>query len=267
MNYMNLFNLTEKVAIITGGHSWLGFDMACALASAGCHIIIASRNIEKAKASCKRIQNIYNVDTLSLSFNQCDYEQTEQMAKAAYNWKQHIDILINNAGGGSGSTEGDFFKRPPHLIMNMVVSNLIGPMFVSKAVGKYMVANKQGKIINLASIAALCGRDRRIYYNNKKMEQPVDYAAAKAGILGMTKDLAAYMAPYNIQVNSISPGGFDKKDLPEGFVHDYSEKTIAGRMGMFGGDICGTALFLSSDASNYITGQNIVVDGGFSILK
>lgn len=267
MDYTQLFNLKDQVAIITGGHCWLGYDMACVLASAGCNIIIAARNYEKSAKACEKIKEEYGVDTLPIAVDHCNYEQVEQMAKTAFEWKGRINILINNAGGGSGVGEGDFFKRSPELIQDVITGNLVGPMFVSRAVGPYMVKSGKGKIINLGSIAGMCGRDRRMYRNNDKMEQSVDYAAAKAGVIGMTRDLAAYMAPYDIQVNSISPGGFDKNELPEGFVRDYSYETIKGRMGAFGSDMYGTALFLASSASDYVTGQNIPVDGGFSILK
>jgi NAD(P)-dependent dehydrogenase (short-subunit alcohol dehydrogenase family) len=95
-------------------------------------------------------------------------------------------------------------------------------------------------------------------------QQPVDYAAAKAGVIGLTRDLAAFLAPYRIYVNSISPGGFERGQ-PAGFIRDYSERTALGRMGQDGIDIKGAVLFLASAASDYITGQNLVVDGGFSI--
>lgn len=267
MNNPNIFDLSGQVAIITGGHSWLGYDMACALASAGCHIILAARNLQKCQTACDKLQAMYQIDTLALPLDQTDYDAVESMAEAAQSWKGHIDILINNAGGGSGSAEGDFLKRSPELITEMIHSNLIGPMFCSRAVAAYMVPNRKGKIINLGSIAGMCGRDRTMYKNHHMAGQPVDYAAAKAGVIGMTRDLAAYMADYDIQVNCISPGGFDKGALPEGFVRDYSAETIKGRMGRFQSDIFGVALLLASPASDYITGQNIPVDGGFSILK
>ena len=129
-----------------------------------------------------------------------------------------------------------------------------------------MVQQRQGKIINIASIAALVGRDRRMYQCDGMTEQPVDYAAAKAGILGMTRDLAAVLAPYRINVNAISPGGFERGQ-PAEFVEAYCDRTPLGRMGRDGMDLKGEALFLASQASDYVTGQNLVVDGGFSVSK
>lgn len=262
-----LFNLSGKVAVVTGGHSWLGFDMASILAQYGCDIVLTSRSSEKLEKAVKKLHETYQVDTLAIRCDQTSPESVTAMADEAYAWKGHIDILINNSGGGSGTSEGDFLKRSATDIFNLINTNLIGALYVTQAIGKYMVRNNYGKIISIGSIAGIVGRDRAMYRRNEKSEQPVDYAASKAGIIGMTRDLAAYFACYNIQVNSISPGGFDKGDLPKGFVRDYANATVAGRMGTMGKDIKGAALFLASPASDYVTGHNLVVDGGFTIYK
>jgi len=125
-----------------------------------------------------------------------------------------------------------------------------------------MVERGSGKIINIASIAGLCGRDRRMYARAGMKGQPVDYAAAKAGVIGMTMDLAGYLSPHGVYVNAISPGGFERGQ-PEQFIRDYSDRTPLGRMGRDGIDLKGAVLFLASPASDYVTGQNLTVDGGF----
>ena len=204
----DIFNMNDKVAIITGGHSWLGYDMASILAEYGCSIIIASRSKDKIKAATEKIAYDYGVDTKYIVFDQTSCDSCVEMAHEAYLWKGHIDVLINNAGGGSGKNECDFMKRNPQDMISVVTSNLVGSMMCTQAVAKYMVSQNEGKIINIGSIAGIVGRDRRIYIDNAKMQQPVDYAAAKGGIIGMTRDLAAYFAPYGICVYSISPGGF-----------------------------------------------------------
>lgn len=262
-----MFSLAGKVALITGGHTWLGFDMGCALAEAGCNIIIAARSQDKMDRASKEIHEKYGVDTLTIQVDVCSPEQVTDMAKVAFEWKGHIDVLINNAGGGSGASEGNFLTRDPKDVINLITTNLIGPMLVSQAICRFMAEQKSGKIINIGSIAGIVGRDRSMYRRNGVLEQPVDYAASKGGIIAMTRDLAAFMCPYNVQVNSISPGGFDKGALPEGFVKDYSSISMAGHMGTMGLDLKGAALFLSSPASNYVTGHNLVVDGGFSVYK
>jgi NAD(P)-dependent dehydrogenase (short-subunit alcohol dehydrogenase family) len=131
-----------------------------------------------------------------------------------------------------------------------------------------MAKQKSGKIINIASVAGIVGRDRRMYErNNMVWGQPIDYAAAKGGMIGMTLDLAGLLSPMGICVNAISPGGFNgpARNHKEGFIKDYCDRTPLGRFGRDGIDLKGAALFLASPASDYITGQNLVVDGGFSI--
>lgn len=260
-----LFRLDGKVAIVTGAHAWLGYDIACALAEAGANVIITSRNVESIRETAAQIGEKYHVDTLALPLDQRKYENAQKMADAALAWKGHIDILVNNAGGGSGKSEGDFLKRDPADIQNLIDINLTGSIFCSKAVGTIMAKARQGKIINIASISAFLARDRRTYHIHNKMEQPVDYSAAKGGVVAVTKDLAAVMSQYGVYVNSISPGAFDKGDLPEGYAKAYRDKTPLGRMGRMGVDIKGAALLLASPAGDYITGADIVVDGGFSI--
>jgi short-subunit dehydrogenase len=172
MQTMELFNLKDKVAIVTGGHAWLGYDMACALAEAGCNIIITSRKLSRAQETAKKIAEEYQVDTLALEMDQCYHENVKTMAENAYKWKGHIDILINNAGGGSGKSEGNLFKRSPEDIINLINTNLIGALFCCQEVGRYMVEQGWGKIINIGSIAGIVGRDRMMYRKNNKMEQP-----------------------------------------------------------------------------------------------
>lgn len=262
-----LFDLSGKVAVVTGGHSWLGFDMASVLAEHGCDIIIASRSLDKIRKAAETLKAEYGVDTHYIILDQTDPASCQKLADEAFAWKGHIDILINNSGGGSGASEGDFLRRDPKDMASLITTNLIGAMFCTQAIGRYMVKNGYGKIVNIGSVAGIVGRDRRMYRRNDKMEQPIDYAASKAGVIGMTRDLAAYFAPYNIQVNTISPGGFDKGDLPAGFVNDYADRTMKGRMGIMGQDIKGAALFLCSPASDYVSGHNLVVDGGFTVYK
>jgi NAD(P)-dependent dehydrogenase (short-subunit alcohol dehydrogenase family) len=177
-------------------------------------------------------------------------------------------VLVNNAGGGSGASEAHLFRRSPEAVEEMIRTNLTGVLFCCREAGKIMAEQGHGKIISIASIAGLVGRDRRMYDRSAMNGQPVDYAAAKAGVVGMTRDLAAVLAPHGVCVNSISPGGFEKPgELPDSFVKDYADETMLGRWGRMGFDIKGAALFLASAASDYVTGHNLVVDGGFSVFK
>jgi len=261
-----MFRLDGRVAIVTGGHAGLGRDMARALAEYGCAVAITSRELARAEVAAAGIAGAFGVDAAGLQMEQKDSLSVRRMADAALAWKGRIDILINNAGGGSGLGECNFLRRDPENIRNMIDVNLTGALLCCQAVGRHMAEAGRGAIVNIASVAGLVGRDRRMYHRAGKMEQPVEYAAAKSGVIGFTRDLAAFMAPYGVRVNSISPGGFDRGE-PRNFVEAYGDATPLGRMGVLGAEIKAAALYLASDASSYVTGHNLVVDGGFSAWK
>ena len=263
-----MFRLDDRVGIVTGAHAWLGNDIACALAEAGCHVIITSRDRERAQKAAGEIHDRYGVDTLALAMDQRFHDQVAAMATEARQWKGRIDILINNAGGGSGNSPGHIHQRAPEDEQDMIATNLTGVLFCCKEVSRSMVEAGYGKIVNIASGAALMGRDRRMYERSDMLGQPVEYAAAKAGVLGLTRDLAGMLSPKGVYVNAISPGGFEKPGaLPQTFVDEFADRSMLGRWGRMGIDIKGAALYLASTASDNVTGQNLVVDGGFSVWK
>lgn len=261
-----LFNLTGKVAMVTAGGHGLGVDMASALASAGCNLILTSRTPEKIGAVAAELRDHHEVEVLILPLDQRQPKDVARCFQEARDWKGHLDILINNAGGGATGGPTNFFERTSEDIQEMIAVNLTGMIFCCQAAGRIMAEQEGGKIINISSIAALVGRGRKLYEETGMGEQAVDYAAAKAGVLGLTRDLASFLAPFHVQVNAISPGGFEKNQSPE-FIAGYSALTMAGRMGQLGRDLKGLAVFLASPASDYVTGQNLVADGGFSVLK
>jgi gluconate 5-dehydrogenase len=261
---LDLFRMDGKVAVITGGARHLGYDMAEVLAEAGCDLVITSRTVENAEEAAEKLRKQYGRDVLADALDIRRYDQVDALAQKALVWKGHVDVLVNNAGGTAKSSAAHLFARAPEDMETVVASNLLGTLFCCKAFGKIMADQGHGKIINIASIAGLVGRDRRVYERNGMLGQPIDYAAAKAGIIGMTRDLAGLLSPMGVHVNAISPGGFGPRDLPPGFAKDYANLTPMGRMGRDGVDLKGAALFLASPASDYVTGENLVVDGGFS---
>ena len=263
----DLFEMKGKTAVITGATAGLGWDMAVALAEYGCNIVITSRDGNKATESALKLAKQTGVQTMGYPLDQRNYASCEALMKAVVDRFGKIDILINNAGGGSGTGECNFLKRDPENIQNMIDTNLTGALFSCKAACSYMAKQKSGTIINLGSIAGIVGRNRDMYRAANKMEQPVEYAAAKAGVIGFTRDLAAFMAPYGVTVNCISPGGFDKGELPQAFINGYSARTPLGRMGRMQSDLLGIVVYLASPAASYVTGQNFVIDGGFSTSK
>jgi gluconate 5-dehydrogenase len=261
---LDLFRMDGKVAVVTGGARHLGYDMAEILAEAGCDLVITSRTTESAEKAAEKLRKDTGRDVLAGALDVRSFEQIDAFAQKVLAWKGHVDVLVNNAGGTPKSNAAHLFTRAPEDMEAVVVSNLLGTLFCCKAFGKIMADQGHGKIINIASIAGLVGRDRRVYERNGMLGQPIDYAAAKAGIIGMTRDLAGLLSPMGVHVNAISPGGFGPRDLPPGFVKDYSNLTPVGRMGRDGIDLKGAALFLASPASDYVAGVNLVVDGGFS---
>lgn len=266
MNMQELFDLTGKVAVIIGGVRDLGYDMAEILADAGCNVLVTSRSQDSADTAIEKLQSQYDVDVLGIALDITDHAQVQAVADQAHTWHGHIDILINNAGGGLGLLPTNLFERKPEHMAQLINTNLTGTLFSCQAFGRIMVEQQSGSIINIASIAGMVGRDRRMYEKSGLSEQPIDYAAAKAGVIGLTKDLAGLMSPYGVRVNAISPGGFERGQ-PQAFIDGYSDRTPMGRMGKDGVDLKGAALFLASPASDYVTGHNLVVDGGFSIWQ
>lgn len=267
MTIPELFDLRGKVALVTGGARDLGLDMAGVLAEAGCDLVITSRKLSSAQKTAAHLQTLYHRETLPLALDVKNPSDVKEVARQAAQFKGHIDILINNAGGGVPGSGGNLFERTPEEILELVSINLLGTLYCCREIGALMAEQGRGKIINIASIAALVGRDRRVYERAQMRGQPVDYAAAKSGIVGLTRDLAGLLGPKGVHVNCISPGGFNRGNLPPKFVEEYSDRTPLGRMGRDGIDLKGAALFLASPASDYVTGQNLVVDGGFTLWK
>lgn len=268
MNTMQkLFDLTGRVAVVTGAAGGLGRDMARFLAESGCTVVITSRDANRAELAARELSDATGAKVTGMALDQRVYESCASLMDGVAERFGRIDILINNAGGGSGAGECNFLRRDPAAIQNMIDTNLTGALYCCQAACIYMAEQKSGRIINLGSIAGIVGRDRDMYRRVNKMEQPVEYAAAKGGVIAFTRDLAAFMAPYGVTVNSISPGGFDKGELAQSFIDAYSERTPMRRMGRMYSDLLGAVAYLASDASGYVTGQNLVVDGGFSTCK
>ena len=170
-----------------------------------------------------------------------------------------------NAGGSSNTSSHHFFDRSDEDIRITVETNLLSVLYCCREFGRIMKQQQSGSIINIASIAGVVGRDRRMYQRaGGGFENLVDYAASKGGIISATRDMAAVLAPFGVRVNSISPGGFDN-GCSDIFQKCYGEDTPLGRMGKGGQELGGAALLLASDAGSYITGHNLMVDGGFTI--
>ena len=225
-----LFSLEGKSALVTGGAANIGLAASEILTAAGAAIAITSRSRDRAEAACEILRQRYGADCLALELDHTCQASIDAAKSTFLKWRPACDILVNNAGGGSGASVASLFERDPEDIRALIESNLLGPLLCCRAFGKSMTEQGQGKIINLGSIAAIVGRDRRIYEPAGMLGQPIDYAAAKGGIVAMTRDLASYLGPMGVNVNAISPGGIERDHHPA-FVSGYSDLTPLRRMG------------------------------------
>ena len=256
MKVQELFNLENKVAIVTGGARGIGRFIANGLAEAGADVVIASRKIDNCVKAAEEIERL-GVQVLPV---QCDLENPEDinelMNKTISRFKK-IDVLFNNAGLTWGAPTLEYPLEKWNKIINV---NLRGVFLLSQNVAKIMMKSKKGKIVNITSIMATCGA-------TEEMSPAVAYNASKGGVNALTYDLAIKFAKYNITVNGIAPGYFDT-DMASYFSSDketcsqYLAKIPLERLGKED-DIKGAAVFLASEASNYLTGHIVNIDGGY----
>jgi NAD(P)-dependent dehydrogenase (short-subunit alcohol dehydrogenase family) len=255
MKVNDLFSLQGKTAIVTGGGRGLGEQIADAYADAGANVVVCSRNLE----ACQQISDSLKakgVRSLALKCDVSNPEEIQYVVDETIKEFGRIDILVNNSGVSWGAPALEMPEDKWDKVLNI---NLKAVFLFSQAVGKIMKEQRSGKIINIASIAGLGGQDPSVM-------DAIGYSTSKGAVITFTKDLAVKLAPYNIHVNAIAPGFFPTKMAK--MVIDYSrekilERTPAGRFGS-DDDMKGPALFLASDASNYVYGHVLVVDGGTS---
>jgi len=267
-NVWKLFDLKDKTFLVVGGGRNLGYDMALALAEANATGVITSRTAERAQSTAKQIADATGQRVEGESLNATDEQDVQRVIAHTVEQFGRIDVLINNVGGATRA-DGEPLKLEQRQLndwQRLMNTNVTAPFLLCKHIAPVMREQKGGSIINIASIAGIVGRDRRMYSDSGLNPQEVDYAAAKSAVIGMTRDVAATLGPDGIRVNAISPGGFERGQ-PEKFIDLYSNRTMLGRMGRDGVDLKGAALFLASDASAYVTGHNLVVDGGFTVWK
>jgi len=252
MKAKELFDLTGRAAIITGGATGLGRQMAEALAEMGANLVLCARKRERCEQAAEELRQL-GVQTLPLACDVRNPDDIQKVVEATAAAFGKIEILINNAGASWGAPVEEM--RLEH--WNKVIeTNLTGTFLFSQAVGKFMIPQSRGKIINVASVAGLVGGSSAM--------QAVGYTASKGGVISFTRDLACKWAGHNIQVNAIAPGWFPTN--MSNWVLEHHKETLLAQipMGRFGGkdDLKGAVVLLASDASAYITGHVLVVDGG-----
>jgi NAD(P)-dependent dehydrogenase (short-subunit alcohol dehydrogenase family) len=260
-----LFSLVGKVALVTGGARNLGRDMACALAEAGACVAITARTPEAAQKAASEIAAETGCSSAGFACDVRYEEQVEAMVEAVLARFAKSDILVNNAGNVISTPENKPLEQRPLSEWEFTVDvNMKGVFLCSKhVVAKAMKPARQGVIVNIGSVAGMTGKDYRVYGGTAMGGVTIDYAASKGGVINMTREMACWLAQYNIRVNCISPGGF-WRGQPEQFVAQYNYLVPMGRMGQDGKELKGAVVFLASEASSYVTGINLPVDGGMT---
>ncbi len=260
---LSRFSLEGKVALVTGGSRGIGQATAVAFAQAGAHIVISSRNLGDLEKVADEIRGIGR-KALPVAAHMGRLENVNMLVERAMAEFGKIDILVNNAGTAPAYANClDAQERLWDSIMNL---NLKGLYFLSQAAARVMKTRGVGKIINVASIDGF-----------KPQENVGIYSISKAAVIMVTKSMALELAPYNIRVNAIAPGAIDTKmlnnmwaNLPEaqkGLARNaVSTKTPLGRIGM-PDEIAGAMIYLASDASSYMTGETILIDGGAMLVS
>ena len=273
MTIQEKFDLTGRVAIVTGGVGLLGKEFCRTLVEAGAAVAVVDLNADATKkVADDLVAGGYRA--IGLATDITKPEAVDAMVAETLKAFGRIDILVNSAGmdpkfdpdaAAKGIAPGAFEEYPLDQWNAALNVNLTGTFLVTQACVKQMVAQgKKGSVINICSTYGLNGPDQRVYIKDGKRVafKPVYYTVTKAGMLGFTKYLAAYYAGTEIRVNALTPGGV-YNNHEEYFVKNYSAKTIMGRMA-HGDEMNGALLFLASDASSYMTGNNVVVDGGWT---
>ena len=273
MTIFDKFSLKGQVAIITGGGGQLGTEFCKTLAEAGASVVVADLLIDHANRTSKLLTDSGHPN-FAFQLDVTSPDSTRELVAETVKRFGRLDILVNCAAldpkfdpdaATKGIAPGAFEDYPLEQWNDALNVNLTGIFLMTQACVKQMVAQgKKGSIINICSTYGLNGPDQRIYIKNGKRVafKPVYYTTTKAGVMGFTKYLAAYYAETEIRVNALTPGGV-YNNHEEYFVKNYSAKTIMGRMAKKD-EMNGALLFLASDASSYMTGNNVIVDGGWT---
>jgi len=252
-----LFDLTGKVAIITGGATGLGWQMAEGLAEMGANLVLCARKVERCEEAAAALSQL-GVKAIGLRCDVTNQDEVNAVVEKTRSELGRVDILVNNSGRTWAAPAE---KMSLEDWQKVIDTNVTGTFLCSQAAGRVMIEQGGGKIINITSIAGLFGSPPEI-------ADVIGYSTSKGALIAFTRDLACKWARYNINVNAIAPGWF-RTHMSEWVIDQRGEafKPFIP-LGRFGGsdDLKGAAVYLASDASNYMTGQVLIIDGGMSIM-
>ena len=266
----NLFDLSGKVAVVTGGTGIQGTRVTRGLAAHGADVAVIDLDEDATQALADEIKNEYGVNAIGIACDVSDKEAVTGMAAKVCDALGGIHVLHNNAASKTDNPADFFvpFEDFKYSVWREIMKvNIDGMFLVAQAVGKQMVERGAGgSIIQTASTYGICGPDFRIYegseYMGYQITTPAAYSASKAAVIGLTKYLATYWGDKGIRVNTLVPGGIESGQN-ETFQKNYGARVPLGRMA-YVDEMVGAVVFLASDASSYMTGQMLVVDGGWS---
>ncbi|MHC4873196.1 MAG: SDR family NAD(P)-dependent oxidoreductase [Planctomycetota bacterium] len=261
MDVLKSFSLEGKVALLTGGAGLYGRQIVAALAEAGADTYIASRNLEALEVVSKEECDRGNKVT-AMQFDLSSDDSMKALVDEIISRSGKIDILINNAVTRSACTDG--WSKDSQLYTDSLHVNASALFTLTRLVADDMVKRKEGSVINIGSMMGMVGVEMANYAGTEwDTEQSPIYFYEKGGMINFTRWAASILGKDNIRVNCVSPGGLWQETHPKQFVKQYSERTQLGRMANQE-DLKGTIVFLASDASVYITGANIPLDGGYT---
>ncbi|MBI3068504.1 MAG: glucose 1-dehydrogenase [Betaproteobacteria bacterium] len=248
-----LLNLEGRVSVVTGGATGLGFQMATGLAEAGSNLVICSRKLANCEEAAHRLEKL-GVTALAVSCDVTKADQVEAMKEAMLGKFGRVDVLVNNAGRAWAAPPEEM---PLERWQQVFELNITAPFSCSQVLGREMIKAKRGRIINIASVAGVVGRNPAAYNS-------IAYGASKGALVNFTRDLAVKWARHNIQVNCICPGFFVTPLNAKLFERNRENILREIPLARTGGpdDLKGIAVLLASDASSFITGAVIPVDGG-----
>uniref|UniRef100_UPI0040482B06 SDR family oxidoreductase n=1 Tax=Algoriphagus sp. TaxID=1872435 RepID=UPI0040482B06 len=270
ISYKSLFNLEGKTALVTGAVGILGKEFCRGLAEFGADIAVVDVNRELAAEFAESLSKEYSINTLPVFCDVSDPISVAAMVSEVENRFGAIHILHNNAAAKSKDLHKYFEAFTEYELeewRSMMSVNIDGMFLVAQRVARHMILNNiHGSIIQTSSIYGLMGPDERIYEGSHYMGGPINtpavYSTSKAAVIGLTRHLATTLAKYNIRVNTIIPGGTESGQNEE-FQNKYSTRIPLNRMAQKH-EMVGALIYLASDASSYVTGQNLVIDGGLN---
>ncbi len=263
---LECFSIKDKVIIITGALGLLGSTYTEGFSSQGANVVIVDLDAELCEQKAEAIAEKYGTKPLGIGCDIANQKQVRKMVQKVISKYNRVDVLVNNAAIQTEHFFETFEEYPAEDWEKVMSVNITGMFLCCQAVAREMERGKSGSIINIASIYGVVAPDQRLYqgaiYGGRQINTPAVYSASKGAVISLTRYLASYLAQYGIRVNTVTPGGV-YSGQNKAFVRKYSERCPLGRMAK-PEEIFNAVYFLASDASSYITGHNLIVDGGWT---